>query len=77
MKDYNSVRDLLHGEVNTLFTDLPESTHIDNMNKRTTRILDAKYEKVDINKYLCEYEHLSSDNRTSLRAHLLKQRNVI
>ena len=72
MKDYNSVRDLLHGEVNTLFTDLLDSTHIDKMNKRTTRILDAKYEKADIDEYLREYDHLSSDDRTCLRALLSK-----
>ena len=52
MKDYEPVRNLLAGEVNTLYTNLPESDHIKDMNKRTNPILDTNYEKADIDAYI-------------------------
>ena len=55
MKDYEHICGLLAGEVNTLYTDLPESDHIKDMNKRTNRILDANYEKANIDTYMEEY----------------------
>ena len=54
MKDYEHVRSLLEGEINTLYTDLPESKHVGEMNARTNRILDANYSKSDIDAYVKE-----------------------
>ena len=45
MKDYDKVRSKMEGELNTLYTDLPESEHVKDMNARTNRILDADYKK--------------------------------
>ena len=41
-------------EYNIIYTDIPESTAISEMNNRTNRILDAKYEKTNIDQYVQE-----------------------
>ena len=76
MKDYEHVRSVLAGEVNTLYTDLPESDHIKDMNQRTNRILDANYEKADIDAYMQEYNKLNEKERLSLRSLLKKYENL-
>ena len=72
MKDYEHIRGMLEGELNTLYTDLLESEHVQNMNARTNRILDAEYNKADIDKYLKEYCRLTPEERESLRKLLNK-----
>ena len=76
MKDYEHVRSLLAGEVNILYTHLPEAEHIKDMNKRTNRILDANYEKANIDAYMQEYNKLNEKERLSLRSLLKKYENL-
>ena len=45
MKDYKKVRSKMEGELNTLYTNLPESEHVKDMNVHTNHILDADYKK--------------------------------
>ena len=68
MKDYNNVRKFLRGEVNSLYTDIPESTHIQDMNKQTNKILDAKYKPNKVKKYVEEKcSEFSNSEQESLK----------
>ena len=68
MKDYDDVRKFLRGEVNSLYTDIPESTHVQEMNERTNKILDATYVPGNVDKYIKENcSDLSNSERELLK----------
>ena len=52
MQDFQD--DKTTGEYNIIYTDIPKSTAVSEMNRRTNRILDAKYEKANIDQYIQE-----------------------
>ena len=57
-----------HKEVNVLYTDQEESPAVHHMSNRATRILDANYQKADIDSYLLEEcEDLSEKQISQLR----------
>ena len=72
MKDYDNVHSMMEGELNTLYTDLPELVHVKDMNTCTNRLLDADYKKADLDEYLKDYERLTPEERESLRKLLKK-----
>ena len=55
-------------EYNLIYTDIPESEAVNSLNERTNRILDAKYEKANIEEYVQECTDLDD-----LQKHLLKE----
>ena len=71
MMNYSSVQKELTGEVNALFTDLSESKIMEASHQRSKEVLDAKYDKVDINKYVAKICAVISKTQKELLRQLL------
>ena len=71
MKNYSSVQKKLSGEINALFMDLPESKIMEASNQRSNGILDAKYEKANINGYVANSCEEISNTQKKLLLQLL------
>ena len=54
MKDFSTIKKSTEKEANVLYTDLDESQAVQNMSRRTTRILDAQYQRANLAEYLEE-----------------------
>ena len=72
MKDSDNVCSMMEGELNTLYMDLPEPEHANDINTCTNCILDVDYKKADVDKYPKDYERLPPEERQSLRKLLKK-----